>query len=83
MPTKKLTLSVDENIIRSAKNYAKEHNTSVSAIFSNVISAISSKDRDFKIPVNSTLNSIAGILKDKNINDDDLRYDALSDKYDL
>ncbi len=43
-----------------------------------MINAISFKDSEFKVPADFILLSVAGVLKNKNVCDDDL-----SEKYDL
>ena len=86
MATTKLTLAIEPQIIESAKDYAARHKTSVSALFSRYINALTAEERggDFSIPHDSVLRSIAGIASSsKAKTNDDLRYEALGDKYDL
>ena len=42
MPTRKLTLSVDESVIERARRYSQQHNTSISRLVSNYLSQLSS-----------------------------------------
>jgi hypothetical protein len=44
MPTKKLTLSVDEQTIEKARIYSKEHNTSISRLVSGFLARLSKPD---------------------------------------
>ena len=44
MPTKKLTLSVDEQTIEKARVYSKEHNTSISRLVSGFLARLSDPD---------------------------------------
>ena len=86
MTTTKLTLAVEPQTIEYAKDYAARHKTSVSALFSRYINALSAEEqgRDFYIPRDSVLSSVAGIASSGRAKtDDDLRYEALADKYDL
>lgn len=45
MSVKKLTLSADEEIIRKARTLAKRNGTSISAMFSRFVSAMSATDK--------------------------------------
>ena len=44
MPTKKLTLSVDEQVIETARVYSREHNTSISRLVSGFLARLSESD---------------------------------------
>ena len=56
----KLTLRLDEEIIRAAKMYAKKNRTSVSRIIANYLSALTRQDKpDFSIsPIVKELSGI-------------------------
>lgn len=49
MPTRKLTLSVDEQTIEKARVYSKEHNTSISRLVSGFLARLSGSETDPKI----------------------------------
>ena len=57
MPRKKLTLSVDETVIRKAKRYAKRHATSVSQLVNRFLSQLDDGDRS-DAPIVSRLRGI-------------------------
>ena len=86
MATTKLTLTVKPEVVKMAKRYARRHNTSVSATFSRLVRALASQDRSASVPVpaGSTLEKLSGIIrlpKDKTA--DDVRFEALAEKYGL
>ena len=86
MATTKLTLAIEPRTIECAKDYAARHKTSVSALFARYINALTAEEQggDFFIPHDSVLNRVAGIASlGREKADDDLRYEALVDKYDL
>ena len=86
MATTKLTLTVKPEIIRMAKQYARRHNTSVSATFSRVVRALVSHERSevAQAPAGSTLTRLSGIVAlPQGKTADDLRYEALIEKYGL
>ncbi len=57
----KLTLSVDDAVISRAKRYADRHNTSVSGLVEDYLSAVTAKPSAEKLP--PVLKSLKGILK--------------------
>ena len=84
MPTMKLTLTVKPEVVKLAKQYAREHNMSVSATFSRVIRALVSGecDRAPRVPAGSALRQLSGILTlPKGKTADDVRLEALVAKY--
>jgi hypothetical protein len=85
MTTTKLTLAIEPQTIEYAKDYAARHKTSVSALFSRYINALTVEEQGgFSIPRDSVLSSVAGIASSGGgKTDDDLKYEALVDKYDL
>ena len=65
MPAKKLTLTVQPETLEAARRYAREHNTSISAVFSEFIHAVAD-DREIRrprIPRGFKLEEIAGIAR--------------------
>jgi hypothetical protein len=86
MATTKLTLTVQPDIVRMAKLYARKHGTSVSATFSRIILTLVSgeQNRALNVPSGSALEKLAGILKmPEGQTTDDLRLEALMEKYGL
>lgn len=86
MPSTKLTLTVKPEVIKMAKQYARKHNTSVSATFSRVIRALagSEQNRDVMIPSGSALEKLSGIITlPEGKTADDVLFEALAEKYEL
>ncbi len=57
MPRKKLTLSVDEDVIRKAKRYSRRHDTSISRLVTEFLSLLSDEE-GFESPVVSRLRGV-------------------------
>ena len=57
MPRKKLTLSVDEDVIRKAKRYSRRHATSISRLVTEFLSLLSDEE-GFESPVVSRLRGV-------------------------
>jgi hypothetical protein len=86
MPTTKLTLTVRPEVIRMAKQYARKHNTSVSATFSRVIRVLvdSERNQGVGVPAGSSLEKLSGIVTlPEGKTADDIRYEALVEKFGL
>jgi len=86
MPSTKLTLTVKPEVVRMAKQYARKHNTSVSATFSRVIRALagSEQNRTVTVPSGSALEKLSGIITlPKGKTADDVLFEALTEKYGL
>jgi len=84
MAPKKLTLTVEPDVVEMAKRYAREHNTSVSATFSRMIRSVAGKSRREKvtIPPRSALAKVAGIIAlPRGRTVDDVLHEALEEKY--
>lgn len=75
----KLTLRIDEDLIRWAKNYAAKIGKSVSSLVENYFSLlqVESKEED-KLP--PKVASLKGILKNRKVDEDDYRK-YLEEKY--
>ena len=83
---KRLTLSVDERVIDAAKQYAREHGTSVSALFSRFVLEITAEEpqEEHKLPDNSLTRKATGlVLLPEGISTDRLLEDALAEKYEI
>lgn len=59
-PRKKLTLSVDEQIIERAHRYSQRHNTSISQLVSNYLARLT--DAGVHPPYTPTVRRLIGIL---------------------
>jgi antitoxin component of RelBE/YafQ-DinJ toxin-antitoxin module len=78
---KKLTLSVDDNIINSAKLYAQKNNVSISQLVQTFLKLITKSEKHKKKypPITSELLGILRSSKKNNIKKDYADY--LSEKY--
>ncbi len=80
----KLTLSAGPQTILLAKEYAKRHNTSVSALFSNFVQGLArqAEPTDETVDETSTLRQLTGVVElDKQESYDDLRRRAVRQRY--
>jgi hypothetical protein len=82
----KLTLSIDQNVIKNAKKYAKDQKRSVSKLVEEYLSSISSSSAGGKEVEYNTLGPITkelvGIIKmNRNTDYKDILTDALMEKY--
>jgi hypothetical protein len=80
----KLTLSAGPQTILLAKEYAKRHNTSVSALFSNFVQGLArqAEPADETVDETSTLRQLTGVVElDKQESYDDLRHRAVRQRY--
>ncbi len=76
----KLTLRLDDSLIKRAKRYAREKGTSVSQLVADYFALIEKEPSspDEKLPPITA--SLSGILKNKDIGEDDYKA-HLEDKY--
>ncbi len=80
----KLTLSAGARTILLAKEYAKQHNTSVSALFSSFVQGLVRQTESSASPADgtSTLRQLTGVIDlDKQQSYDDLRRRAVRQRY--
>jgi hypothetical protein len=83
---KKLTLSADERVIDAAKRYAKQHGTSVSALFSRFVLSVTAEEpqEQHKLPTKSLTRKATGLVSlPEGISTDSLLEDALLGKYEI
>ncbi len=78
---KKLTLSLNENIIEQAKSYAKSHNSSISKLIESYLSVLTNRNKRDSA-VTPLVKSLTGVIK----LDDDFDFksdytDYLIEKY--
>jgi hypothetical protein len=69
----KLTLRLEESLIKRAKEKAKQKGTSVSQMVANYFALIDSESIESKSELPPVTASLAGILKESNINENDYR----------
>ena len=77
----KLTLNLNKDTIESAKNYAKNNDTSVSKLIENYLNSLIKKN-DKSNKVNPLVQSLTGVIP--KIPDEEFRreyYDYLNEKY--
>ena len=60
----KLTLSIDEAVIKKAKEFAKKNHTSLSQLFENYLSNLTNKQKDNdKEEISPLVKGLSGVLK--------------------
>jgi len=79
----KLTLSVDEDVLKKAKRLAKRHGRSVSAMFSQFVRAMARQGREPRAIGPLTRKATGLIALPKNKTYGTVLEDALLDKYGL
>ena len=82
---KKLTLSVDERVVRTAKRLAKENGTSVSAMFARLINGLADREgRTRHIPLGPITARATGVIRlHEGKTDREVLENALLERYDL
>jgi len=79
---KKLTLSLNDNIIETAKHYAKSHNTSLSKLIESYLGSLTKKDQKKENQITPLVKSLSGVISiddDFDVKDDYTQY--LIEKY--
>jgi len=76
----KLTLRLDEHLIRKAKIYSSKRGKSVSALVADFFSLLQVEDKSEVESLPPKVASLKGILKDKNVSEEDYRK-YLEEKY--
>lgn len=80
--TTKLTLSIDKAVISKAKEYAKEHNVSLSYLVENYLSLIVEKLKETPEEKGSIVTELSGIINlDTNADYEDEHTQYLIEKY--
>jgi len=78
----KLTLKMDEKVIRSAKEFAKSHHTSLSKLTENYLKTVTNSTEYKKESIPGVVGELAGLLKNKEIDySRDSYTDYLDEKY--
>jgi hypothetical protein len=57
---RKLTLSIDEGVIKRARRYSRRHNVSISRLVTNYLAGLDEPTRT--LPTSRTVNRLRGIL---------------------
>lgn len=77
---KKLTLSLDESIIETAKLYAKSNKTSLSKLIESYLDSLSSKSK--KSEITPLVESLSGVISiDENFDEKEEYTGYLMEKY--
>lgn len=76
----KLTLRIEEKLIKQAKEYAKSQNTSVSQIVADYLRGIKNQNKTDTQNYSPVTSSLVGILKNKSVSEEDYKR-HLEDKY--
>jgi hypothetical protein len=77
----KLTLKLDDSVIASAKQFAREHRTSVSKLVETYLRTITRKTAPRK-KATGVVGELAGLLKDRDVDETRKGYvDYLEEKY--
>ncbi len=82
MNTKKLTLSAPEDVITDAKRIAARNKTSVSAMFTRLVNAVSQSADNEQIPIGPVTRRASGIVTLPDGAEHQLLADALEERYD-
>ena len=69
----KLTLRLDDDLIKSAKEYSAQTGKSVSRIVSDLFELIKNENFKKKYPLTPTVKSLKGVLKGKKIGENDYK----------
>lgn len=76
----KLTLRLDDHLIKSAKEYSAKTGKSVSKIVSDFFAVIINEKLEGSRPITPTVQSLKGILKNSKFSEKDYK-DYLEEKY--
>jgi len=80
----KLTLSMDEEVVATAKRMARRHRQSVSAMFSNVVKAMAAQEEQAatELPPDSITARLTGIVRlPEGKSDRELIAEVLAERY--
>ena len=78
----KLTLQIDDQVIKSAKVFAKDHHTSLSRLAENYFKMLTQREKKQPARIPGIVGELAGILKNKEIDYSKENYvDYLEKKY--
>ena len=76
----KLTLNLNKLVIENAKEYAKNHRTSLSQLIESYLNALTKKEK--KEPkISPLVESLTGVIPAEDINYKDEYYEYLTKKY--
>ncbi|MBI5555841.1 MAG: antitoxin [Elusimicrobia bacterium] len=79
--TIKLTLAMDDAIVKKAKKYARQRNLSLSKLVEYFFAAVALTTEERNMPLYPITQELAGMITAKNIKEKDILADALIEKY--
>jgi len=79
--TNKLTLALDEAVVKRAKEYAHTRNVSLSKLVEFFFLSLTSEAKQKTITISPITAALAGMVKADNIKDKDILANALIKKY--
>lgn len=78
----KLTLKLNQEVIKKAKFYAKSNHTSLSRLIENYLNSLTQKEQKSEIEVSPLVSSLTGVISDQSVNDFKKEYrEYLEKKY--
>ena len=79
---RKLTLSIEQQVIELAKTYARKQGRSLSDIVETYLRAVTGKQTpDSDIPSSPIVDSLVGVIPDDGTDYKEARYERLKEKY--
>jgi len=79
--TSKLTLALDESVVKRAKEYAHTRNLSLSKLVEFFFLSLTSETKQKTIAISPITSALSGMVKANNIQDKDILANALIKKY--
>ena len=77
----KLTLALDPETVKKAKEYARQKNLSLSKLVEFFFASLTSEHKEKSVPFFPITAELSGMVKAAKINDKDILTDALIKKY--
>jgi len=77
----KLTLALDETVVKKAKKYARTRNLSLSKLVEFFFLSLTSKEKEKDTAISPITAGLAGMVKSGSIKDKDILANALIKKY--
>ena len=78
----KLTLTVEKSIVTSIKQYAQDHGTSISKMVEEFF-IDKLKDKSMNNKIDPEIRALMGIIKEKNVDLEEVKSDYFKEKFDL
>lgn len=80
MMNTKLTLNLNKEVLKQAKNYAKDNKLSLSKLIENYLDSLSKSSED-KPKISPLVESLTGVIPNENYDDKKDYKDHISQKY--